>query len=150
MAKAGRKSQYHPSYAKLAFKFALLGAIDADLARCFEVSQQTINAWKKAYPAFLESIKKGKAIADAEVASKLYHRATGYDCKATKFATYEGKITDKQDYIEHYPPDTTAAIFWLKNRRKEEWREKTEQEIDLKQPVIVEIVRFGEKDKTPQ
>ena len=64
-------------------------------------------------------------MADANVASRLYSRAIGYDT-GTKFATNEGRITDKVEYIEHYPPDTTAAIFWLKNRQPAKWRDKKE------------------------
>jgi hypothetical protein len=95
----------------------------------FEVDEATVNRWKLEYPDFCESLKRGKEEADAIVAQKLFHRATGYDCKATKFATHEGRITDSEEYIEHYPPDTTAAIFWLKNRQSKKWRDKIEQEI---------------------
>jgi len=59
-----------------------------------------LNSWKKKFPQFLESLKKGKAVADANVASRLYSRAIGYDAKATKFATNEGRITDKGEYID--------------------------------------------------
>lgn len=109
--KRGRKSEYRIEYADQALKLCLLGATDKELAEFFSVSEQTLNKWKKDYPEFLESLKKGKNIADANVASRLYNRAIGYSCKATKFATSEGKITDSKEYIEHYPPDTTAAII---------------------------------------
>lgn len=124
--KRGRKTTYQEEYASQALKLCLLGATDKELADFFSVSEQTLNKWKKDFPEFLESLKKGKNIADANVASKLYHRAIGYDCKATKFAAAEGKITDSKEFIEHYPPDTTAAIFWLKNRQPEKWRDKKE------------------------
>lgn len=124
--KRGRKSEYQKEYADQALKLCLLGAIDKELAEFFSVSVQTLNKWKKDYPEFLESLKKGKNIADANVASRLYNRAIGYSCKATKFATSEGRITDSKEYIEHYPPDTTATIFWLKNRQPEKWRDKKE------------------------
>ena len=52
-------------------------------------------------------------------------------CKATKFATSEGRITDSKEYTEHYPPDTTAAIFWLKNRQPEKWRDKKEVDANV-------------------
>lgn len=128
----GRKSSFKQEYIQLAENYALLGATDAEMADFFGVSEQTLNTWKKKYPEFLESLKKGKAVADANVASRLYSRAIGYDAKATKFATNEGKITDKVEYIEHYPPDTTAAIFWLKNRQPDKWRDKKEVENQVK------------------
>lgn len=130
--KAGRKSSYQEVYANQALKLCLLGATDDELADFFGINVATLNRWKKSFPEFCESLKKGKAIADANVASKLYSRAIGYDAKATKFATNEGKITDRVEYIEHYPPDTTAAIFWLKNRQPGKWRDKKEVENQVK------------------
>lgn len=128
----GRKSEYREEYAEQALKLCLLGATDKEIAEFFSVSEQTLNSWKKKFPQFLESLKKGKAVADANVASRLYSRAIGYDARATKFATNEGKITDKVEYTEHYPPDTTAAIFWLKNRQPGKWRDKKEVENQVK------------------
>lgn len=130
--KSGRKTTYQDVFANQALKLCLLGATDSEMADFFGVSEQTLNSWKKKFPEFLESLKKGKSIADANVASKLYNRATGYDAKATKFATNEGKITDRVEYVEHYPPDTTAAIFWLKNRQPEKWRDKKEIEANVR------------------
>ena len=124
--KRGRKSEYRIEYADQALKLCLLGATDKELAEFFSVSEQTLNKWKKDYPEFLESLKKGKNIADANVASRLYNRAIGYSCKATKFATSEGRITDSKEYT-----DTTAAIFWLKNRQPEKWRDKKEVDANV-------------------
>ena len=129
--KRGRKSEYRIEYADQALKLCLLGATDKELSEFFSVSEQTLIKWKKDYPEFLESLKKGKNIADANVASRLYNRAIGYNCKATKFATSNGKITDSKEFIEHYPPDTTAAIFWLKNRQPEKWRDKKEVDANV-------------------
>ena len=129
--KRGRKSEYRIEYADQALKLCLLGATDKELSEFFSVSEQTLNKWKKDYPEFLESLKKGKNIADANVASRPYNRAIGYNCKATKFATSNGKITDSKEFIEHYPPDTTAAIFWLKNRQPEKWRDKKEVDANV-------------------
>ena len=129
---SGRKTSFKQEYIQLAENYALLGATDAEFAEFFSVSEQTLNSWKKKFPQFLESLKKGKAVADSNVASKLYNRAIGYDCKATKIVTYEGKVTDQVEYVEHYPPDTTAAIFWLKNRQPGKWRDKKEVENQVK------------------
>lgn len=129
---SGRKTSFKQEYIQLAENYALLGATDAEIAEFFSVSEQTLNSWKKKFTQFLESLKKGKAVADSNVASKLYNRAIGYDCKATKIVTYEGKVTDQVEYVEHYPPDTTAAIFWLKNRQPGKWRDKKEVENQVK------------------
>ena len=141
---AGRPTQYKTEYNEQVYKLCLLGADDKKIADFFNIQESTLNLWKKKHPEFMESIKKGKEIADFEIAQSLYFRAKGYECKATKFATFNGEITDSQEYIEHLPPDTTAAIFWLKNRQKDIWRDKTEQEITNLTP---QIIVASESDK---
>lgn len=123
----GRASAYKAEYADWAEKLAKLGATDAELADAFEVSEQTINNWKKAHIEFSLALKKGKTLADAEVASKLFHRATGYSHDDLDIRVVNGEII-QTPIIKHYPPDTTAAIFWLKNRQRNKWRDKPEGE----------------------
>ena len=145
----GRPSKYQPEFAKQAVKLCRLGATDAELANFFEVSVNTIDNWKKAYPDFLGALKNGKDLADAEVANKLFKRATGYSHKAVKIFNNMGSIVTK-DYIERYPPDTTACIFWLKNRQPAKWRDKQEPADDDNdvQPVkvVVEVVDARKPD----
>lgn len=131
MKKPGRPSSYKPEFASQAEKLCKLGATDRQLADFFGVSEQTINAWKIAHPAFLESLKAGKEQADAAVADRLYQRAMGYEHPEVHITNYQGEIT-MTPITKIYPPDTTAAIFWLKNRRPEQWRDKTEREITVK------------------
>jgi len=119
----GAPSKYRPEMAEQAAKLCRLGATDKDLADFFEVSELTINRWKKAHPEFCKSLKSGKILADAEVADRLYRRALGYSHDAVKLFNYEGQIV-QGEYVQHYPPDTTACIFWLKNRRPDQWRDK--------------------------
>lgn len=121
--KLGAPSRYRPEYAELAYKFALLGATDAKLAECFGVSEQTINAWKKAHPLFLESITRGKTVADADIAHALFHRAKGYSHRAVKIFQHQGGPVIVP-YTEHYPPDTQAASLWLRNRQPALWRDR--------------------------
>jgi hypothetical protein len=125
---AGRPSKYKPEYAEQAYKLCLLGATDKQLADFFSTSEQTVNSWKENYPEFLESLKRGKEIADATVAEKLYHRAIGYEHEEIVTASFQGRITDTMEITKHYAPDPTAAIFWLKNRQPKQWRDKHEVE----------------------
>lgn len=137
----GRPTDYKPEYNEQAMKLCLLNAIDADLADFFEVTEQTINNWKKAHPEFFESIKKGKSIADANVAEKLYERATGYSHKEDKIFNNNGEPLVVPT-TKHYPPDSTAAIFWLKNRAPEQWREKID--VAATGNITIEITRFAD------
>lgn len=121
----GRPTKFKPEYCELAYNYCLLGATDAKLAQFFDVSEQTINTWKSEHPQFLESLKKGKEQADAIVAQSLFKRATGYEHDAVKIFNDQGSPM-VVDYVERFPPDTTAAIFWLKNRQPALWRDKQE------------------------
>ncbi|WP_313094215.1 hypothetical protein [Empedobacter sp.] len=137
--KGGGVSLYKSGYDEQARKLCLLGATDVELADFFGVVESTINKWKLDFPSFSESIKKGKEYADANVANKLYNRALGYEHKEDKIFNDQG-VPLIVPTVKHYPPDTTAAIFWLKNRQPAKWREKQEVETTLK----IEQPLFGD------
>ena len=121
----GRPSKYQDSFPEQAAKLVKLGATDRDIADFFEVTETTLNNWKLRYPIFLESLKRSKEELDAQVERSLYHRAMGYSHPAVKFMQVGGEIVEKE-YIEHYPPDATSMIFWLKNRQPQKWRDRRE------------------------
>lgn len=122
---AGRPTKYKAEYVKQARKLCHLGATDAELAAFFEVDEDTINEWKKVHPEFSESLKVSKEEYDGRIERKLAERAMGYSHGAVKIFNDEGTPM-KVDYVEHYPPDTTACIFWLKNRQPSKWRDRQE------------------------
>ena len=124
-----RPSKYKEEYPKQAYKLCLIGATGAQLANFFEVNPDTIYEWKKVHEEFSESLKRGKSVADGEVAKSLFHRAKGYSHKAVNISNYQGEIT-QTEIIKEYPPDTTACIFWLKNRQSEMWRDKREYAVN--------------------
>jgi len=124
-----RPTKFQDDYPKQAYKLCLIGATDVQLADFFGVNPDTIYEWKKVHEEFSESLKEGKQIADGEVAKSLYHRAKGYSHKAVHISNYQGEIT-QTDIIKEYPPDTTACIFWLKNRQSEMWRDKREYAVN--------------------
>jgi hypothetical protein len=136
----GRPSKYKPEFCQLGYNYCLLGATDKGLASFFEVSEDTIHEWKKVYPEFSESLKAGKEQADAVVASSLFHRATGFSHPDTDIKIFKGRII-KTPLTKHYPPDSTAAIFWLKNRNPKQWRDK--QEIEHSGVVEKQVMIIG-------
>jgi len=142
MMPAGRPTKFKHEYIEQAKKLAQLGATDKEIADFFEVTDRTINRWKLESDEFCQSLRMGKSFADDRVERALYHRATGYSHEAVKMFNAGGEIISEA-YTEHYPPDTTAAIFWLKNRRPKEWRDKTETE--LTGNVTVNLVRFSDE-----
>ena len=120
---AGRPTKYKPEYSDQARKICTLGATDEDIAVFFEVDRSTVNRWKISHQEFCDALKAGKSVADDRVERSLYERANGYTHDEDKIFMHEGQpvvVPTKK----HYPPDTTAAIFWLKNRRPDEWRDK--------------------------
>lgn len=139
----GRPSSFRPEFAEQALKLCRLGATDAELADFFGVSEQTVNAWKKAHPEFLESLKTGKVAADAEVADRLYQRAIGYEVDTVKVFQFQGEPVIVP-IREKYAPDTTAAIFWLKNRDKARWRDRIDHANDPDNPMPGLTVTFRE------
>lgn len=123
----GRPSDFKPEFCDQAEKLCKLGATDRELADFFEKAESTISLWKTAHPEFSEALKRGKAVADMEVADRLYQRALGYSHASEKVFLFEGQVI-RADIVKHYPPDTTAAIFWLKNRQPEKWRDKIDHD----------------------
>ena len=120
-----RPTSYKPEYAKQAEVACRLGATDRDLAELFQVSTVTLNTWKVQFPEFLNSLKQDKAIADARVERSLFQRAVGYSHEEDDIRVIENQIVVTPT-IKHYPPDTTACIFWLKNRMPEQYRANPE------------------------
>lgn len=105
----GAKSSYRPEYAELATNYCLLGATDDDLARFFGVTDRTLRNWKNRYPEFEQATQDGKTVADAKVSRSLFNKATN-----------NGTMKDG---------DTTACIYWLKNRQPEQWRDRVAHEV---------------------
>lgn len=144
--KGGRPTKYKKEFDEQVYKLCLLGAIDDDIADFFRVDVATINRWKQRHPSFCESLKNGKQVADSDIAKSLYQRAKGYVAKETKVFAHEGIITDKIDLEKHYAPDTTACIFWLKNRSPKNWKDK--QEIKHEGNLVIQEVKY-DNDNDP-
>jgi len=141
-----RPSSYKPEFAEQARKLCQLGATDNELGDFFGVRRETIWAWAQKHEEFSNSLKAGKDAADERVAQSLYHRAVGYTFDSEKVFQHQGEVV-RAPIKEHVPPDTTAMIFWLKNRRPHEWRDKREIEhsgaIDFNNASDEELARIA-------
>lgn len=120
-----RPTKYKPEYANQAAVACRLGATDQDLSELFSVSRSTINLWKIEFPEFSDALKAPKAVADDRVERALYQRAIGYSHEEDDIRVVDNQIVVTPT-IKHYPPDTTACIFWLKNRMPEQYRANPE------------------------
>lgn len=131
--KTGRPSKYSPDFhPPLAEALARNGLTLEQIADKIGITTSTLYEWKNQYPAFSESLKRGKEEPDSKVEHSLYERAIGYVNKdAVKiFMPANAPEPVYAPYEEHVAPDVTAQIFWLKNRRPDRWRDKQELEVD--------------------
>lgn len=102
------------------------GLTDEQIAKNMGIAPSTLYEWKKKSKEFSESLKKGKEVVDFEVENALLKRALGYEYEEE---TYENGILTKK-VKKQVPPDTTAQIFWLKNRKPNNWKDRVETDED--------------------
>lgn len=122
MAKGKYEKWLTPEGLTLLEGWARDGLTDEQIAHNMGVSRKTLAEWKKKYGDIGDTLKKGKEIVDYEVENALLKKALGYTVKEQKL-TKDGELIEIEREI---PPDTTAQIFWLKNRRPDKWRDKVE------------------------
>lgn len=127
--KCGRPSKFDAINKEQVRTLVVKGFTDKEIADFFDINQDTFYEWKKKHPGFSDALKDWKFEADNVVERSLFERAKGYRTKYKKnFVVSDGK--DAGSHIEQaeeevvFPPDATSCIFWLKNRRPKEWRDK--------------------------
>lgn len=142
----GRPSGYRPEFDRIAESMAKLGATDIEIADAIGVDVRTLYRWKAQFPGFCQAVKVGKDVADDRVERSLFARANGYEHDEVDIRVIGGDIV-QTPVRKFYPPDTTAAIFWLKNRRPAEWRETKAVELTGKDggPLVVQATALDEK-----
>lgn len=132
----GRPTKYRPEHCAQAEKLCRLGATDIEIADFLEVDVRTLYRWKGEHEEFCQALKAGKEVSDERVERSLFARANGYEHEEVDIRVVDKEIVQTA-IRKYYPPDTTAAIFWLKNRRPDLWREKSEVESKLSGTVAV-------------
>jgi hypothetical protein len=143
-AKGGRPPKYDPArMLPVVTAMAKLGATDMEVAQALKVSITTVELWARTHRPFLRALKPPKAVADDRVERSLFRRATGYTYDSEEVFTYDHvetvtrKAEDGKDeqvvtrekrvlrvpVVKHVEPNPVSIIFWLKNRRKDRWRD---------------------------
>lgn len=128
--KLGRPTVFNDALCEKMIQLYEKGKTDQQVADIIGVSRKTINNWKGKHPDFVYALREMKQVADSFVEASLFSRAVGFSHEEQKVFQYEGQIVTHET-VKQYPPDVTAAIFWLKNRQPDRWRDKTEQDIQI-------------------
>ncbi|OEG62170.1 MAG: hypothetical protein BHK79_02685 [Halanaerobium sp. MDAL1] len=141
-----RRSKYDPDITpEIAEQYARDGLINEEIASKLGISTTTFYNWQKKYVEFSEALKKGKQVVDAKVEKALLKRALGYDYDEIKVTVNESGQKKVEKTKKQVKPDTTAQIFWLKNRLPDKWRDKHEIDQNINNITGVEI-EFIEDD----
>lgn len=106
------------------------GATDFEVAQAFGVSPAVITYWRSKDPDFDRALRVHAEVADDRVERALFHKATGYSFHAEKIHVSADGVVTRVPYIEHVAPDNTAMIFWLKNRRRDRWRDQQDVKVE--------------------
>ena len=102
------------------------GLTDEQIAGNIGINTSTLYDWKNKFPKISEALKRGKEVVDIQVENALLKRALGYEFQETRVEKSDKDGTKIIQTLKHIPADTTAQIFWLKNRRPDKWRDKPE------------------------
>lgn len=125
------------------------GLTEQQIAENMGIAYSTLREWKKSYPAISAALKKNKEVADRNVENALYNKAVGFTAtdrvvSTRKTVEYENGKRVREisepcvvEVEKYFPPDTTAEIFWLKNRKPDKWRDKQNVELDGESKVMI-------------
>lgn len=120
------------------------GLTDEQIAHNMGIRTSTLYEWKKKYLEISEALKRGKEVVDILVENALLKKALGYTVKEQK-VTKDGLIVEIEKEIS---PDTTAQIFWLKNRKPDKWRDRVENINTNDDDKVININICSTKGKT--
>lgn len=124
------------------------GLTDDQIANNMGISRSTLYEWKRKYSDISDALKIGKEVADIAVENALYKRAVGYTAEDTRTKIVAGEEIERIITQREIPPDITAIIYWLKNRKPDQWRDKPIAGADKSEDDIVqkltEVFGFAE------
>lgn len=112
------------------------GLIDAQIAKNMGIAYSTFKEWVNRFPALSAALKRGKAPVDIEVENALLKRAKGYKYVETVTEIYKDADGVQRRHIRNIekevPPDSTAIIYWLRNRKPQQWRDRRDISIETR------------------
>lgn len=139
MAKGKYQRWLEPDGLLLLEGWARDGLTDEQIAENIGITATTLYEWKNRFPEISEALKKGKEVVDIRVENALLKRALGYEYTEERIEI-SGKDGRKViQTVKTVLPDTTAQIFWLKNRRPDKWRDRPVEKTDVDDEVKVII-----------
>lgn len=125
--------------------WAKMGLTDQQIFNNMGIASKTFYTWQQKYPQIKQALKKGKEVVDFQVENALFKRAVGYAYnEVTKELVMdkesgEPKLTTTKIVKKEVPPDTTAIMAWLNNRKPNEWRKQNDLDIRLKEAQIAKL-----------
>ncbi len=151
--KAGRPPTFNEQIADKIVALAEKGKTIDQISDIIGVTSRCISFWLAEKPSLLQAVKEARQMADEMVEASLFKKATGYFHETEKifYDKDTGQIV-RAPTVQHYAPDTTAQIFWLKNRKPEQWRDRTEVKLekeldDMSDEELITIVQSYTKEK---
>ena len=140
---------YQSAFAEQAAELCRLGATDRELAEHFEIEISTFYRWRNKHPDFAEAVIAGKEHADNRVGRGLYRRAVGCEVEAVKIFKHAGDAEPVRAVYRHeFPPDTNAALQWLRVRQPKKWivREVKDENPTPSQLIERALARIAERE----
>lgn len=128
MAKGKYQEWLEPDGLLLLEGWARDGLTDEQIAEKIGINPATLYDWKNKYPEISEALKRGKEVVDIQVENALLKRALGYEYTEERIEVSEKDGRKVIQTVKTVPPDTTAQIFWLKNRIPAKWRDKPSEQ----------------------
>lgn len=110
------------------------GLNQEEMAKKIGVTRETFSQWRDRFPTIADTIKKNRDICDTEVENALFKRAKGFSINVRKAIKVRNGQSEHIEYVDeeiYFAPDPVAQIFWLKNRRKDLWRNYEQQEVTI-------------------
>lgn len=121
------------------------GLTDEQIAKNIGISRSTLNEWKNKYSDISVALKNGKEVIDRQVENALLKRAIGYEYEEVSEKYEGGLLTERKVTKKQVVPDTTAQIFWLKNRKPSVWRDRAQVDIDAEFSKVDELISAIDK-----